>query len=198
MRREFLSALLLSTGTITTSAQQPFRLDTFTTTFTNFSPERGPQAHIMDNTSAPHHDAGDAYDEATIVRLISKLYTTLAQLGGVDAAAIAWPPPGGHQLDLSQLTDEPPLDQRLISLLQNLPMIKTETRIAPNMLALDYLQPSNLVINRYIDRGYISAGTGEMVEPGPAPSTALLLCEGQDDMYPRLVFDVAESEYRLL
>ncbi|KAI5364572.1 hypothetical protein Slin15195_G041090 [Septoria linicola] len=149
----------------------------------------------MDNYAPPDVEPESLYDESLIVDLISRLYNMLIELGALEESLVVWPSTGGHALDLSHLTEETSMDSRVVSLLRRLPIVRNYVVVAPGMATFDYSNPSYLKLSRYIDR-FSTTPTSERIEPSPAPGTALLLFEGHDDAYPRLVLDVDDNTIR--
>lgn len=65
-----------------------------------------------------------AYDESVILALWGEIYTNHQLLCYYPASAIAWPPAGGHAVDLD-LCSSLNLDPAVISLMQHLPHVRT-------------------------------------------------------------------------
>lgn len=64
-----------------------------------------------------------AYNEDTIVRLITELYHLHIRLCTIEDEEVAWPPVGGHRINV-ELCKSLHLDDTVISLLKRLPYLK--------------------------------------------------------------------------
>ena len=79
------------------------------------SPFGGSSEAMMDESEVAGPNG--RYDEGTIVGLVTQLYYMLIKPGQREEDDIAWPPPEGHALDLSQLPSGTEIDSCVISLI---------------------------------------------------------------------------------
>ncbi|KAK5116061.1 hypothetical protein LTR85_009343 [Meristemomyces frigidus] len=119
------------------------------------------------------------YKEATIVRLVSDIYTTLIKLGYFEEEDNVWAPPGRHSLDLTGLDENARIDMRVISLMEHLPAMRTAgygTPVVERMRTVNYLYNFDLII----------------LDTTNALPTELQLLQGEQSDDPCLVLDIAD------
>jgi len=136
------------------------------------------------------------YNETEIVGLITDLYDILVRLGHYTEDEIIRPPPGGHVLDLSALSDDSRIDLRVLSIMQNMLMPRdTDRNVTPYMRPVAFLYPIPLAISRDINKlDYWAPPGHSRLDQSNALPTVLLLLEGDEAGGPSLVLDIADSE----
>ncbi|KAK4499560.1 hypothetical protein PRZ48_010077 [Zasmidium cellare] len=134
------------------------------------------------------------YDEDVLVSLITEIYKTILRLRPAEEAFVVWPPPGGHQLDLSAIPPGDIVHPRLVSLMKRLPVYKScRECVVPSMTAVDFLRSEGMRQSRLVNLRNYDLPDDQFVL---APPTAMVLLTGWHDLTPILVLDISDNTVR--
>lgn len=96
-------------------------------------------------TTPPPANSPLAYNEGTILLIITRIWEIFIALNYVRRDQVAFAPPTGHALDEELLAEIGPLDDRVVSLMRRLPAVRADAvadvEFAPGVSIVSFLKP---------------------------------------------------------
>ncbi|KAK5119309.1 hypothetical protein LTR85_007665 [Meristemomyces frigidus] len=137
------------------------------------------------------------YNEDELVALVTNIYEVLTRLGHYEEGKVHFAPAGGFAINVSLVTagNFGSIHPRVLSLMKRLPQAPSDKAIGVAMKPVNYGRPYELARSRDIDKVMFSHSQSRRRE-GFARATVILIADGQDDKYPQLVLDIADSTIR--
>lgn len=140
------------------------------------------------------------YDEDEIVGIILKIYKALSRQGHFKHHSITYAPtPNGHDLDLSELSEDTVLDDRVLSLMRRLPVPQpaaSNVHITRNQIAIDYTNPVQLAFSRNVGVRHCLGFDGEFGLMIARPTDMILFDEAEAGD-GTLIYDTNENTIRV-
>ncbi|GAM86245.1 hypothetical protein ANO11243_042570 [Dothideomycetidae sp. 11243] len=108
---------------------------------------------LMQMSSNAPELADPPYDEATIVSLMTQIYESKLKLGVILPGDVIFAPPGGHNIDLSEISNVP-LDSKVTSLMKRMPLPRygAEFDFVLGARPVPYLDKWHLARSRDVNR----------------------------------------------